>query len=335
MLYKVTSTVNVKREHVSIDPCDLRSLLEKTLAGRPLPIIRQTAVKVIALLSNPDTKVEAIADAVLHDQAFTARVLKVANSVFYQRRNEKINSLSQAIMRTGYDTIRDIAIATEFAELVQKRLPQTVSLRRLLAKTFVAGHQACALGEARHLPEAQALFTNVLLESLGEFALAAYLPNVYLQVDQAMARTGLPREEAHLQATGMTPHEVTVIVSKTLELPDELLIPPPLDQRTAVVEFTTLCATNNFGPESPQIVAQFETAMLHIREVIGIPADDLEILLAKAFSKAMEFGGQVDLDAKCFALDPDTSPLSGRHSFIGLCIDHAERNSGVKSGYGV
>ena len=123
---------------------DLRTSLATILAGRPLPIIRQTAVKVIALLSSPLTKVDSIANAILHDQAFTARVLKVANSVFYQRRNEKITSLSQAILRTGYDTIRDIAIATEFAELVQKRLPQTVSLRRLLAKTFVAGHQACA-----------------------------------------------------------------------------------------------------------------------------------------------------------------------------------------------
>jgi HD-like signal output (HDOD) protein len=309
---------------MSIDSTDLRELLKKTLAGRPLPIIRQTAVKVIALLSSPHTKVEAVADAVLHDQAFTARILKVANSVFYQRRNEKISSLAQAIMRTGYDTVRDIAIATEFSELVQKRLPQTVSLRRLLGKTFVAGHQACALGEAGHLPEATTLFTNVLLESLGEFALAAYLPQVYLQIDQAMARTGLPREEAHVQATGMTPHEVTQAVSNALELPAELLVPPPLDKRTAVVEFTTLCATNIFGPESPQIVAQFEAAMLHIRGVVAIPSDDLEILLADAFSKAMEFGRQVDLDHSCFALDAETSPLSMRHSFIGLCIERAE-----------
>ncbi len=320
---------------MSIDPADLRVLLKKTLAGRPLPIIRQTAVKVISLLSSPHTKVELVADAVLHDQAFTARVLKVANSVFYQRGNAKVINLTQAIMRTGYDTVRDIAIATEFSELVQKRLPQTVSLRRLLAKTFVAGQQACALGEAGHLPDAQTLFTNVLLESLGEFALAAYLPQIYLQIDQAMARTGLPREEAHVQATGMTPHEVTVAVSKALELPEELVVPPPHDARVSVVAFTTLCATNIFGPESPQTVAQFEAAMLQIREVVVIPADDLEILLAKAFAKAMEFGGQVDLDQGCFALDPETSPLSMRHSFIGLCIDYSERISGVGSESGV
>src|SRR5438874_5698549 len=127
---------------------DLRTSLTTVLAGRPLPIIRQTAVKVIALLSSPLSKVDAIANAILHDQAFTARVLKVANSVFYQRRNEKITSLSQAILRTGYDTIRDIAIATEFAELVQMRLFLTVSLRLLLATPFAASNHACAFVEA-------------------------------------------------------------------------------------------------------------------------------------------------------------------------------------------
>ena len=320
---------------MAADTTDLRTSLTTILAGRPLPIIRQTAVKVIALLSSPLSKVDAIANAILHDQAFTARVLKVANSVFYQRRNEKITSLSQAILRTGYDTIRDIAIATEFAELVQKRLPQTVSLRRLLAKTFVAGHQACALAEAGRLPEAQALFTNVLLESLGEFALAAYLPKVFLHIDQTMERTGLPREEAHLQATGMTPHEVTAIVATTLELPNDLVVPPPADQRQAIVELTTTCATNIFSRESPQIVVQLDTAMTRTAEIVGRPVEDVEILMADAFLKAMEFGGQVELDSTCFALDGTTSPLTRRHSFIGLCIERAERSSGVGSGLGV
>jgi HD-like signal output (HDOD) protein len=317
------------------DSTDLRTSLATILAGRPLPIIRQTAVKVIALLSSPLTKVDSIANAILHDQAFTARVLKVANSVFYQRRNEKITSLSQAILRTGYDTIRDIAIATEFAELVQKRLPQTVSLRRLLAKTFVAGHQACALAEAGRLPEAQALFTNVLLESLGEFALAAYLPKVILAVDQTMQRTGLPWAEAHLQATGMTPHEVTALVAATLELPNELVVPPPADQRQVIVELTTTCATNIFGPESPQIVVQFDMAITRTAETIRLPIDDVETLMADAFLKGMDFGRQVELDATCFALDATTSPLSRRHSFIGLCTERAERSSGVGSGFGV
>jgi hypothetical protein len=317
------------------DPSELRTSLTAILAGRPLPIIRQAAIKVIALLSDPMSKVETITDAILHDQAFTARVLRIANSVYYQRRNDKITSVQQAILRTGYNTIRDIAIATEFAELVQKRLPNTVSLRRLLAKTFVAGHQACALAEKLRVGEAQAVFTNVLLESLGELALAVYLPKVFVEIEQVMVRTGMPREEAHVKATGMTAHEVTELVAKALELPQELVVPPPIDTRQLLVEFTTICATNIFGPESPQIVAQFEQAMNRISEFVERPVEEIEILMAEAFLTAMEFGGQVDLDRTCFALDGTTSPLTRRHAFIGMCIERAERSSGVGSGFGV
>jgi len=133
----------------------------------------------------------------------------------------------------------------------------------------------------------------------------------------------------------MTPHEVTALVAATLELPNELVVPPPSDQRQVIVELTTICAANIFGPESPQIVVQFDTAITRIAETIRLPIDDVETLMADAFLKGMDFGRQVELDSTCFALDATTSPLSRRHSFIGLCIERAERTSGVGSGFGV
>jgi HD-like signal output (HDOD) protein len=327
-----------------IDSNELRTSLTSVLAGRSLPIIRKTAAQVIALLSNPNSKLENIANTILHDQAFTARVLKVANSAYYQRRNDKITSVAQAIARTGYTTVRDIAVASEFAELVQKRLPNTVSLRRLLAKAFVAGHQAAAVAQAGGLPEAEGLFTNTLLESLGEFAIAAYLPNVCVKVEQAMQRTGFPYDEAHVQATGMTPHEVTLIVVRALELPEDLVLAPPpeeeskqwtqVERRQAVVHLAGCLATNSFGPESPQVVTHFEASLRRLAEVMNVPTCNLEGLLADAFAKAMEFGSQVELDSGCFTLDGTTSPLTMRHAFIGMCIERAERSAGIGSGFG-
>ena len=327
------------------DSTELRASLTTVLAGRSLPIIRKTAAQVIALLSNPNSKLETIADTILHDQAFTARVLKVANSAYYQRRNDKITSVAQAVTRTGYTTIRDIAVASEFAELVQKRLPNTVSLRRLLAKAFVSGHQASAVARAAQLPEAEGLFTNALLESLGEFAVAAYLPKVFVKVEQTMQLTGLPYEDAHVKTTGMTPHEVTVLVAQALELPEDLLLAPledsrsadwsPGERRHAVVHLVGALATNFFGPESPQIVTHFEQTMSRLTDISKKAMPDLETLLPDAFAKAMEFGNQVDLDSTCFALDGTTSPLTLRHAFLGMCIERAERHTGVGSGFGV
>lgn len=328
-----------------VNPTDLHASLSTALSGRSLPIIRKTAAQVIALLSNPNSKLETIANTILHDQAFTARVLKVANSAYYQRRNDKITSVAQAITRTGYTAVRDIAVASEFAELVQKRLPNAVNLRRLLAKAFVAGHQACAAAHAGGLPEPDGLFTSALLESLGDFAIAAYLPKVFLKIEQTIQLTGLPYEQAHERATGLTPHAVTLIVAKALELPEDLLLAPPTssvdaqssatERCQAVVHLVDALAANFFGPESPEVVTDFEITLTRLAAVIKKSAPDVEVVLADSFAKALEFGKEVELDPTCFALDGTTSPLSTRHAFLGMCIERAERGVGTGSGFGV
>jgi HD-like signal output (HDOD) protein len=314
---------------------DLRVSLATLLAGRPLPIIRKAAAWVLNQLADSNTKIETLADSILHDEAFTARVLHVANSAYYRRQTEPVTTVTQAIAMTGFNTLRDIVVAAEFVDMAQKRLPQSVNLRRLLAKAFVAGHQATALGQAVLRPQAEALFTCALLESLGEFVLAAYLPKVYTSVGDTMQATGLPFEEAHLQATGMTSHEVTEIIFKALDLPEGLLLPAPVwdthgtapDRRQAIVHLTNGCATNLFGPDSRQTVSQFNVLITRLVKTTGFRLDTVEALLSQAYSKALEFGSHVDLGADCFALAGNDTPPNARHGFITMCRELAERQA--------
>ncbi len=315
---------------------DLRVSLTTILDGRPLPIIRQAATWVLTLLSDSNTKIETLADSILHDEAFTARVLHVANSAYYRRQKEPVTTVTQAIAMTGFNALRDIVVAAEFVDLAQKRLPTSVNLRRLLAKAFVAGHQATALGPAVLRPQAEALFTSALLESLGEFVVAAYLPKVFTTVGATVKTTGLPYEEAHLKVTGMTPHEVTEIIFKDLDLPAGLLLPPPVwdtqgaapDRRQAIVHLSNACATNLFGPESPQIVSQFNMIITRIDRITGFRLDTVKALLSQAFWKAVEFGRHVDLGADCFALDGTDQHSNARHEFITMCRELVERQAG-------
>jgi HD-like signal output (HDOD) protein len=331
-----------KGQAMKAETDDFRASLMSALAKRPLPIIRPAAAQVLTMLSNPNSNVEAIANTILHDQAFTTRVLHVANSAYYRRKPEKITTVTQAVLMTGFNTLRDITLAAEFTELVQKRLPGAVNLRRLLAKAFVAGHQAHTLGDAMGLPETEALFTTGLLESVGEFALAVYLPKVFVKIADTIRVFGAPYVEAHLKVTGMTPHEVTEIVFKALDLPEDLLLPPPDQdsqlqwtstyQRQALVHLANICATNFFSSESPQIVAEFKEIMGRFAEVTGLPQTELESLLSEAFNTAVGYGSHVELDPACFGLDGNTSPLSMRHTFIGLCLELVEKSAGGEIG---
>lgn len=299
------------------------------LKGHHLPVIRQTSAQVISLLSNPSSSITAIANLILHDQAFTARVLKVANSAYYRRRAEKITTITRAIGLIGCTTLRDIALAAEFAEFAQKRLPTTINLRRVLAKAFVAAHQATALGQAVKLPESEALFTSALMESLGEFALASALPDVAGRIEETCREKSLLFEEAHVLVTDLTPHAVTRIVAGVYEFPNDLILPPPTwerltqwteaDRRCAVVHLANACASNIFAPETHRILVQFSVLMAQITKALGIPTPAVETILTEAFHKAVELGASVDLDRACFALDDSAPTETERRSLIQTC----------------
>ncbi len=313
------------------DAAALCSTLTAKLAGHNLPVIRQTSAKVIALLSSKHSDVDIIADAIRKDQAFMARILNVANSAYYRRKGDKITTITRAILQIGYATTRDIALAAEYVEFAHKRQVTGVNLHRLLAKAFVAAHQASALGVAVRLPDPEALFTCALLESLGEFALASYLPVTFREIALVAREEGLPYEEAHFQVTGLSPHAITVLIATAYQLPEDLIAPIPdwdsipewivADRRHAVVHLANGCAANLFATDSPMLLEDFNGFMRRATAALGLEPAEIAALLTEAFQKALEFAATVKIEASSFALDRvrlDTP----RQTLVQNCTQH-------------
>jgi len=131
-------------------PSKFRMVLEEKLDTEKIPVLRTTSLLLIELLGSLFTPVQMIADTILRDQGFTAQILKLANSAYFSR-GTRINSISKAIINIGYGALRDIALTVEYADLVQKRLPKRVQLKRILAKAFVAARWASVVGQENRL----------------------------------------------------------------------------------------------------------------------------------------------------------------------------------------
>jgi HD-like signal output (HDOD) protein len=295
------------------DAAHICSMLTARLAGHNLPVIRQTSANVIALLSSKHSNVETIADAIRKDQSFMARILTVANSAYYRRRGDKITTITRAILQIGYATTRDIALAAEYVEFAHKRHATGVNLHRLLAKAFVAAHQASALAGAVRLPDPEMLFTSALLESLGEFALASYLPVTFKEISHVSQEDGVPYEEAHVRVTGLTPHAITVLIATAYQLPEALIAPVPdwdamaqwlvADRRNAVVHLANGCAANLFATDSALLSDDFNAFMTRATAALGLRPSDIAMLLTEAFQQALEFAATVKIARSSFALD--------------------------------
>lgn len=99
-------------------PTALREGLTARMAGElGLPLLPDTAARVLAACQDERSGLEELAELITHDQSLAAHLLRVANSAGYAPR-VPILSLQQAIGRVGLGTVSDVAVAVALRERV-------------------------------------------------------------------------------------------------------------------------------------------------------------------------------------------------------------------------
>lgn len=88
---------------------DFESVIKSMGELPPSPIV---ATKLLELLRKPDLTIKELANAVSLDPVISARLLRMANSAFYQQMKQ-INSVDRAIIVVGENVLRNLA--TEYS----------------------------------------------------------------------------------------------------------------------------------------------------------------------------------------------------------------------------
>jgi len=83
-----------------------------------LPTLPEIALKVREVADDPDATVKTLADAISHDAALTARIIKVANSPIFRAPRE-IEDLNMALARLGMQYTSNLAIGLAMEQMFQ------------------------------------------------------------------------------------------------------------------------------------------------------------------------------------------------------------------------
>ncbi|MCJ2377435.1 HDOD domain-containing protein [Vibrio sp. ZSDZ34] len=167
-----------------------------------LPPIPEVVLKIQRLCTLEDTSVADVADCLVEDPGLAAIVIRVANSVVFNRRNITCNELTTAVSRLGIVRVRDIVTAQSIELLknsvnltpeCQEVLVKSAAVSKELAATMVMvvkGFHEVAPDTYKHLEVEKALLVG-LLADIGLFCLVneyhLYLDKGnYLQPDLAM-----------------------------------------------------------------------------------------------------------------------------------------------------
>lgn len=86
-----------------------------------IPILPGRIHKIIEITEDPDSTIDDLEREILKDQSLTSKILRLANSAYYGY-PRKINTVSQATILLGFQTIKSIALASTVSKMMAGEL---------------------------------------------------------------------------------------------------------------------------------------------------------------------------------------------------------------------
>jgi diguanylate cyclase (GGDEF)-like protein len=164
----------------------LKPALNAILDSARLPTLPVVAAKLLELTAHDDADFSEIAHLIAQDVALSAKILRIANSAFYNFPRQ-IVSISQAVLLLGLNAVRSLTLSFTFLSLGKKENNSLFPFDRFWEQSLVGATAAKLI--AAHISGARSdeMFTIGLVRNIGQLIFALTVPERYDQVLQQLA----------------------------------------------------------------------------------------------------------------------------------------------------
>lgn len=179
---------------------------------------RTSALNILDLLKQPDVTFDRIEKGIIDEPLLVARILQVANSAFYMRRNP-VDDIGNALAYLGLDGIRQVLVQLIFHNLATKYFVQQ---KHTLIHSECCAHLAVKLAERKFkdLITLGKVRVAGLLHDLGSLALQFSFPDEYAKVSALMNSSKCTTNQAERSIFGVDHCEVGARLCVEWKLPD-------------------------------------------------------------------------------------------------------------------
>jgi HD-like signal output (HDOD) protein len=199
---------------------ELELWVEKLSKGS-MPVFARTAQIIAATASRDDSSFSELAWSILQDPSLTAHVLKMSNSIYYNPSPRPINTVSRALMRLGFETVKEMCLSIALVESALSNLHrEKVALE--IARAFHSAVQAKKIATMRQLATPEEVFIGALLSRIGQIAFWCFAGELGDQLELAMKEPGQTEEKAEMEVLGFRLERLTLRLSQEWKLSDLL-----------------------------------------------------------------------------------------------------------------
>jgi eukaryotic-like serine/threonine-protein kinase len=271
--------------------------LLRRLKRRPeFPAFSQSIIEVNRLTDEDSVAgYDKVGAVILRDFSLTNRVMKIANSAFFDRGSEGVKTISQAISRLGLNLVRMISNGLMMFDQAEGRDPK---LSDALVKSFITALLARHLASQTSKRLAEEAFISGLFHQLGSHLIMFYLEHESEDI-QALIDSGIDIEQAERRILSTTSASLGQAIATTWHFPDSIIdcmtkipngdIAAPANNQDIVfltVNFANeLCELVDLAKPGADVVADTERLVARYRSIYQHDAMDLVKLLIAALDK--------------------------------------------------
>ena len=164
------------------------ALKEKNIASllKSFPSMPGAAVKLLALIDDPDMNVSQIEAILRHDAGLTANVLKLANSAYFGIPG-KVGSVRQAVLILGIKRLIQMVIASCVSAIMAKPVPgYDLPAGELWRHSLAVSVAAEGLVKELDVSGTEEFFTAALLHDVGKLVLGNFVQDGFDQIEMAL-----------------------------------------------------------------------------------------------------------------------------------------------------
>ena len=172
--------------------------------GEDLPTLPQVAWLVMQLVEDPDTSASELESLISRDQAIASRVLRLANSAFYDI-SGTVSTLSNAIVILGFRNVQVLVIAAACDSLHREDNPQE---KLMWDHALAVSAAARMLAAECDYPRVEEAATGGLLHDIGKLIMNQHLGEKYEEVMDLVSTGRMTFMEAEKDAFGFTHADV-------------------------------------------------------------------------------------------------------------------------------
>ncbi|GBD97860.1 MAG TPA: HDOD domain-containing protein [Nitrospirae bacterium] len=253
-----------------------------------LPTLPVIAEEILSLVGDDLISVNKLENVVKNDPVISAKILSVANSVFFGLK-VRSKTLDGAIMRIGFNNVKNIALGISLMTVLEDgKGARTFDYKRIYNHSVSVGFSAGLISRELKLDFSEEILINGMLHDIGYLVLNKYFPEIYQKLLNSFEKEKslLETEKTVLDFTHA---DIGTWLAEQWNLPNTILDTtlyhhtPSLAKRNlkriAVIHIADYIATRDImGPTEKDPGYPFDHASL---DILGISGEDLNDIEAK------------------------------------------------------